>query len=176
MQACFEIPEIKEKSENRGCFEDSLFNGVGVYLSAANFPVDRAVRAEEDEYGVKHLLLCRLILGNTEKIAAIPAKLHRFRLRSRQSHPTFTIHDLGCLYEFTHSPKLHAQLHCRTFAELDVIVNVLSRFLSPSQFKKCCNDFEEKKISRPHLLTIMSFLAGDQVLLSLRRMCTFRLG
>ena len=85
-----------------GDFEDRVSNGIGVYLSPANFPIDWWLthiilfpllfhinnfnfkigdvwRAREDEYGVKHLLLCRVILGNTEKIAAIPAKLHTFR-------------------------------------------------------------------------------------------------
>ncbi|XP_042055857.1 probable inactive poly [ADP-ribose] polymerase SRO2 [Salvia splendens] len=152
------------------------------------------MRVKEEEFGVKHLLLCRVILGNTEKIAA----------GSRQFQPSSTDFDSGVdnplsplqytiwsaymnshifpifIISFT-APSLTV---CRTSkfpnspgVEFSVLMNVLSRFLNPSQMTlilKCYNEFQEKKIGRPHLITRWRSLVGDKVLLLAIRMCGIR--
>ncbi|XP_047963461.1 probable inactive poly [ADP-ribose] polymerase SRO2 [Salvia hispanica] len=175
-------------------FEDRVSNGIGIYLSPANFPIDCAMRAKEDEFGVKHLLLCRVILGNTEKIAT----------GSRQFQPSSADFDSGVDNPF--SPLQYtiwsAYMNSHIFplfiisftapslsvsgtskfpnsprVEFSVLMNVLSRFLSPSQMTlilKCYNDFQEKKIGRPHLITRWRSLVGDKLLLLAIRMCGFR--
>ncbi|KAK4488829.1 hypothetical protein RD792_004619, partial [Penstemon davidsonii] len=50
-----------------GNFGDGYGNGI--VLSPANFPIDSAWRAVEDENGVRHMLLCRVALGNTELVS-----------------------------------------------------------------------------------------------------------
>ncbi|KAL4278587.1 hypothetical protein GQ457_03G034770 [Hibiscus cannabinus] len=44
--------------------------GVGVYLSPLGLPHLSAKLADADDNGVKHLILCRVILGNVEKVEA----------------------------------------------------------------------------------------------------------
>ncbi|KAI3467535.1 hypothetical protein Pfo_024198 [Paulownia fortunei] len=68
-----------------GDFEKGVSHGIGVYLSPANVPVDSALRAKEDENGVRHMLLCRVILGNTETVCA----------GSEQFQPSSTHFDSG---------------------------------------------------------------------------------
>ncbi|KAL1550837.1 putative inactive poly [ADP-ribose] polymerase SRO2 [Salvia divinorum] len=175
-----------------GDFEDRLSNGIGVYLSPANFPIDCAMRAKEDEYGVKHLLLCRVILGNTERIAA----------GSRQFQPSSTDFDSGVdnpfsplqytiwsaymnshifpffIISFT-APSLTvsgtSNFPCSPRVEFSVVMNVLSRFSSQmTLILKCYNDFQENKIGRPHLITRWRSLAGDKLLLLAIKICGIR--
>ncbi|TYI29060.1 hypothetical protein ES332_A05G289300v1 [Gossypium tomentosum] len=44
--------------------------GNGVYLSPVELPHLSAILADADENGVRHLILCRVILGNIEKVEA----------------------------------------------------------------------------------------------------------
>ncbi|KAL6547322.1 hypothetical protein OROMI_023043 [Orobanche minor] len=71
-----------------GDFEKDVSHGIGVYLSPANSSIESfgsALRAKEDENGVRHMLLCRVLLGNTETI----------RAGSEQLHPSSTEFDSG---------------------------------------------------------------------------------
>ncbi|KAG6426447.1 hypothetical protein SASPL_110670 [Salvia splendens] len=142
-----------------------------------------AMRVKEEEFGVKHLLLCRVILGNTEKIAA----------GSRQFQPSSTDFDSGVdnplspLQYTIWSAYMNSHIFpifiisftapSLTGVEFSVLMNVLSRFLNPSQMTlilKCYNEFQEKKIGRPHLITRWRSLVGDKVLLLAIRMCGIR--
>ncbi|KAL8091713.1 putative inactive poly [ADP-ribose] polymerase SRO2 [Apium graveolens] len=51
--------------------------GSGVYLSPADFPIDSVQFAVEDDDGLKHILLCQVLLGNLELVHP----------GSQQSHP-----------------------------------------------------------------------------------------
>ncbi|KAK4261484.1 hypothetical protein QN277_004473 [Acacia crassicarpa] len=42
--------------------------GIGVHLAAANCPFSRASYCDVDENGVRHMVLCRVILGNMERL------------------------------------------------------------------------------------------------------------
>ncbi|KAK9276522.1 hypothetical protein L1049_006056 [Liquidambar formosana] len=48
----------------------SEFYGFGVYLSPAKFSIDGALSSNIDETGLRHVLLCRVILGNMEVVSA----------------------------------------------------------------------------------------------------------
>ncbi|KAH6826772.1 hypothetical protein C2S53_016910 [Perilla frutescens var. hirtella] len=173
-----------------GDFEDGVSHGIGVYLSPANVPFDCAMRAKEDENGVRHILLCRVILGNTETIAA----------GSRQFQPSCTDFDSGIdnplsptkytiwsaymnshifpnyIITFT-APSLAGSgrnLPNSQRLKFPVLMNVLSRFLHPSQMaliSNCYNDFREDKIGRPQLIRRLRSLVGDQMLISVIKLC-----
>ncbi|CAN8316434.1 unnamed protein product [Cochlearia groenlandica] len=49
-----------------GAFVKKSMYGVGVHLSAANFPYFSATHCDVDENGVRHMVLCRVIMGNME--------------------------------------------------------------------------------------------------------------
>ncbi|XP_022768572.1 probable inactive poly [ADP-ribose] polymerase SRO3 isoform X1 [Durio zibethinus] len=50
--------------------------GIGVYLSPVGFPHLSAKLANADNDGIKHLILCRVILGNVEKVEAGSQQYH----------------------------------------------------------------------------------------------------
>ncbi|KAL3627638.1 hypothetical protein CASFOL_029001 [Castilleja foliolosa] len=68
-----------------GIFDEGLSHGVGVYLSPENNQLDSVMRTREDENGIRHMLLCRIILGKTENI----------RAGSEQVYPSSTEFDTG---------------------------------------------------------------------------------
>ncbi|KAI3909972.1 hypothetical protein MKW98_013026 [Papaver atlanticum] len=59
--------------------------GDGVYLSPARSPETSAILSEADKNGEKHVLLCRVIMGNIEKV----------ELGSDQCHPSNANFDTG---------------------------------------------------------------------------------
>ncbi|XP_054796724.1 probable inactive poly [ADP-ribose] polymerase SRO3 [Prosopis cineraria] len=59
--------------------------GVGVHLSPLGLPQLSAMQAEVDNNGDKHIVLCRVILGNIEKVAA----------GSQQCRPSSVEYDTG---------------------------------------------------------------------------------
>lgn len=60
-------------------------HGIGVYLSPLGLPYLSSKLLEADDNGVKHMVLCRVILGKIEKVEA----------GSQQSHPSSTEFDTG---------------------------------------------------------------------------------
>ncbi|GFP88036.1 probable inactive poly [ADP-ribose] polymerase sro2 [Phtheirospermum japonicum] len=179
-----------------GDFEKGVSHGVGVYLSPANFPIDSALRAKEDENGVKHMLLCRVILGNTETI----------RAGSEQLYPSSTDFDSGIdnpltprkyiiwsaymnshiLPNYVISFKAPSSVvnHRITrdcarkpnspIIRFSILLNALSKFLHPSKtglVLKWYNDFREHKIDRSELIRRMRSFAGDEVLISAVKLC-----
>ncbi|KAJ4889694.1 putative inactive poly [ADP-ribose] polymerase SRO2 [Raphanus sativus] len=65
--------------------DDDSSHGIGIHLVPSNFSLFAAEGTEEDEEGLRHLLLCRLILGKPEEI--IPG--------SKQSYPSSVEFDSG---------------------------------------------------------------------------------
>uniref|UniRef100_A0A7N0VLP8 PARP catalytic domain-containing protein n=1 Tax=Kalanchoe fedtschenkoi TaxID=63787 RepID=A0A7N0VLP8_KALFE len=59
--------------------------GVGVHLCPVSLPDLSAVDSEPDEYGEKHVILCRVLMGNVEKVDA----------GSKQCRPRSTSFDNG---------------------------------------------------------------------------------
>ncbi|KAL4621195.1 hypothetical protein ACB092_06G211200 [Castanea dentata] len=59
--------------------------GVGVHLASTQFSIDGALSSDVDEDGLKHILLCRVIMGNMEVICP----------GSNQFHPSSQNFDSG---------------------------------------------------------------------------------
>ncbi|KAG8366117.1 hypothetical protein BUALT_Bualt17G0042500 [Buddleja alternifolia] len=163
-------------------------HGVGVHLSPANVPIDSALKAEEDENGVRHMLLCRVILGKTEIISADSKQFHPSAtdfdsgidnpLDPRKyiiwtpymnSHifPNYIISFTGCMgnRNSTMRPNYPRM-------KLPVLLNVLSRFLEPSKMssvQKYYNDFRDNKIQRSQLIIGLRSLVGDKILVSVMK-------
>ncbi|XP_051146013.1 probable inactive poly [ADP-ribose] polymerase SRO2 isoform X3 [Andrographis paniculata] len=161
--------------------------GFGIHLSPAALPAPSALKAEEDGAGVRHMLLCRVILGNTETICP----------GSHQSQPTSIHFDSGVdsplaptmyiiwstymnshifpnyIVSFT-SPSLIAKEVSSSSMKFSILLNVLSRFLDPSKMSLIRNyykDFRENKIGRSQLITRLRSLVGDNILISVIKLC-----
>ncbi|KAF8102233.1 hypothetical protein N665_0199s0009 [Sinapis alba] len=65
--------------------KDDRSNGVGIHFLHHACSLAAAVLGEADEEGIKHLLLCRLILGKPERIIS----------GSKQTHPSSSEYDSG---------------------------------------------------------------------------------
>ncbi|KAL2559795.1 putative inactive poly [ADP-ribose] polymerase SRO2 [Forsythia ovata] len=48
--------------------ENGVSHGIGIHLSPTNAALDSVMSAEEDENGLRHMLLCRVILGKPEVV------------------------------------------------------------------------------------------------------------
>ncbi|KAI9169401.1 hypothetical protein LWI28_011848 [Acer negundo] len=59
--------------------------GHGLHLSNSNFSIDSVLSSETDSNGLRHVLLCRVILGNVETVAA----------GSNQFHTSAKVYDSG---------------------------------------------------------------------------------
>ncbi|KAK4348594.1 hypothetical protein RND71_031349 [Anisodus tanguticus] len=68
-----------------GMDRGSHTHGVGIYLSPVRSPQNSAMMSEVDEYGEKHIIVCRVILGNVEKV----------ELGSQQLYPSSLNFDTG---------------------------------------------------------------------------------
>ncbi|KAL3654053.1 hypothetical protein CASFOL_003734 [Castilleja foliolosa] len=179
-----------------GDFEKGVSHGVGVYLSPDSNPIDSVLRANEDENGIRHMLLCRIILGKTETIPA----------GSEQLYPSSTDFDSGidnplkprkyiiwsaymnshilpiCVYSFK-APCLtgNRRITCdcarkpNSPIKLSILVNALSKLLHPSKtglVLNSCKDFRECKIDRFELTRRLRRFAGDDVLILAVKQCT----
>ncbi|KAL3654055.1 hypothetical protein CASFOL_003736 [Castilleja foliolosa] len=191
-----EICEVLRYGFGRcGDFEKGVSHGVGVYFSPANFPIDSALKAKEDENGFRHMLLCRIILGKTETIPA----------GSEQVYPSSTDFDSGidnpltprkyiiwsaymnshilpiCVYSFkapsltgNHRITSDGARKANSPMRFSILFNALSKLLHPSKkglVLNCYNDFREHKIDRSELIRRLRRFAGDDVLISAVKLC-----
>ncbi|KAF3431272.1 hypothetical protein FNV43_RR26002 [Rhamnella rubrinervis] len=165
-------------------------HGVGVQLFPAKFSIDGALSSVADENGVRHMLLCRVILGKPEVV-------HQ---GSKQSHPSSKEFDSGVdnvlaprryiiwhtfmnshvLPEFIISFKApflkesQRQQANNAFKKptspwmsFPTLISILSKFLYPSKMDlitKCYQDFRANKIKRPALIQRVRNIAGDKLL------------
>ncbi|KAL0003041.1 hypothetical protein SO802_016822 [Lithocarpus litseifolius] len=170
--------------------------GVGVHLASTQFSIDGALSSDVDEDGLKHILLCRVIMGNMEVICPGSNQFHpssqnfdsgvdnllaprRYIVWSANmnSHifPTFVISfkvpsENDFLSVQANVPKPRTSL--MTFSAL---ISILSRFLNPSKMAlidKCYNDFRGHKITRPQFINWLRLTAGDGLLLEVLKRYT----
>ncbi|KAM3698101.1 hypothetical protein ACB098_06G163400 [Castanea mollissima] len=163
--------------------------GVGVHLASTQFSIDGALSSDVDEDGLKHILLCRVIMGNMEVICPGSNQFHpssqnfdsgvdnllaprRYIVWSANmnSHifPTFVISfKVPSVNDFlsvqANVPKPRTSL--MTFSAL---ISILSRFLNPLKMAlidKCYNDFRRNKITRPQFINSLRLIAEDGLLL-----------
>lgn len=52
------------------------FHGIGIHLSPPHYPYGSALLSEADEDGERHVILCRVIMGNSEKVEAGSTRDH----------------------------------------------------------------------------------------------------
>ncbi|KAL3654056.1 hypothetical protein CASFOL_003737 [Castilleja foliolosa] len=126
-----------------GIFDKGLSHGVGVYLSPENNPVDSILRTKEDENGIRHMLLCRIILGRTETI----------RAGSEQVYPSSTNFDSGVDHPQTPSTYIIWSAYMNSHI---LPVSIFS-FKEPSVP-------QEYKIDRSELFRRLRSFAGDDVI------------
>ncbi|PIA40559.1 hypothetical protein AQUCO_02500341v1 [Aquilegia coerulea] len=172
------------KAENNG------LHGHGIYLSPHYSPLESALSATKDEEGLKHILLCRVIMGNMEEI----------RPGSDQSHPSSKDFDSGVdnllspkkyivwttnmnthiLPEYVVSFKAPCGLGVLSPQEpmvrpkspwmaFPTLISVLSKFLPLHTIKliqKYHFEYQEKKLSRQHLILNVRRIVGDKLLIS----------
>ncbi|KAL8035822.1 hypothetical protein ABFX02_12G120700 [Erythranthe guttata] len=178
-----------------GKFEKGISHGVGIHLSPVNSPFDSAMKAKEDENGVRHMLLCRVILGNTEIIGP----------GSEQSHPSSTQFDSGidnpiaptqyivwtsymnshifpnyiisfrapCLIGLRRTWRSATTPNSLSMS-FPVFLKVLSRFVHPSKvglILNYYNEFRENKIVRSQLIRRLRNIVGDKLLSSVIKLC-----
>ncbi|KAL8519064.1 hypothetical protein ACS0TY_010128 [Phlomoides rotata] len=160
---------------------ESFSHGVGIYLSPVNLPIGSALRAEEDENGVRHMLMCRVILGNTETIP--PA--------SKQLQPSCTDFDSGIdnpleptkyiiwtaymnthifpayIISFTLPGWGRRNWSSSPSMKFQVLMRVLSGLLPPTKMRfisNYYNEFQANKIDRPQFITRLRSFVGDKKL------------
>ncbi|KAJ4840217.1 hypothetical protein Tsubulata_002971 [Turnera subulata] len=168
----------------------SLF-GRGIYLSPDNSPLESLKKLDVDEDGLRHLLLCRVILGKTEVI----------RPGSVQYHPSSEefdsgVDDLVCPKKYivwsssmnTHvlpeyvvsfrAPsslegffrnQVPSRLPNSPWMPFPALISSLSKFLPAPAVRliaKHHRDHKEKKISRQELIKRVRQIAGDKLLIA----------
>nr|XP_048322824.1 probable inactive poly [ADP-ribose] polymerase SRO2 isoform X1 [Ziziphus jujuba var. spinosa] len=167
-------------------------HGVGVELFPAKFSIDgSALSSVADESGVRHILLCRVIMGKSEVIHP----------GSKQFHPSSNEFDSGvdnllsprkyiiwnafmnshifpefvitfkspCLKEFQRKQAANILKPSSPWMSFPTLISILSKFLHPTkmtQIVKCHNDFRANKIRRPQLIQKVRTIAGDKLLVA----------
>ncbi|KAF5193914.1 Inactive poly [ADP-ribose] polymerase RCD1 [Thalictrum thalictroides] len=195
-----------------GNSENNGLHGHGIYLSPHVNPLDSALSATKDEDGLKHILLCRVIMGNMEEI----------RPGSNQSHPSSKVFDSGVdnllspkkyivwttnmnthiLPEYVVSfkapcglgvfspqvpmdrpkslpqvpmerpkslPQVPMERPKSPWMAFPTLISVLSNFLPLNTIKliqKYHFEYQEKKLSRQHLILNVRRIVGDKLLIS----------
>ncbi|KAK3224935.1 hypothetical protein Dsin_004797 [Dipteronia sinensis] len=171
--------------------DDNGLYGRGVCFSPDDSPLDCLKDSVIDEDGMRHMLMCRLILGKTEVVHP----------GSDQYHPSSEEFDSGvdnltmpkkyivwCTNMNTHIlPEyiisFKAPSASNGFAGVQdsslrptspwmpfpTLISVLSKFLPPTTIaliSKYYRDHKEKKIPRPELIQRVRQIAGDKLLIS----------
>ncbi|KAH0868556.1 hypothetical protein HID58_075578 [Brassica napus] len=167
--------------------DDDSSNGIGIHLVPSKFSLFAAEATEEDEEGVRHLLLCRLILGKPEEIIS----------GSKQTYPSSIEFDSGVddvqnprkyviwsstmnsyilpTYIVTFkSPRLTVISNGGSPARpssprvsFDALMSSLSKSMDTLRMNliiRTFDDFRKRKIQRDQLVRKMREVAGDNLL------------
>ncbi|XP_021635199.2 probable inactive poly [ADP-ribose] polymerase SRO2 isoform X2 [Hevea brasiliensis] len=171
-------------------------HGVGISLSPAKFSIDSVASSAVDENGLRHILLCRVVLGKMEMIPA----------GSKQFQPSSTDFDSGVddIVEprrfivwsaFMNShifPSYVISIKAPSFnclkrnqvrlsrrptspwMSFPALLSILSKFLDPSQMAlifKSHDDFKKNKITRLQLIRRVRQMTGDKLLIDIIKSC-----
>ncbi|GMJ09713.1 similar to RCD one 2 [Hibiscus trionum] len=163
-----------------------------ISLSPAKHLLDSVLSSTVDENGLRHLLLCRVILGKQEVVTGDS---------SHQFHPSSPEFDSGvddisaptkymvwnCRLNFSILPCYIVSFEAPYLSESKIIkpisswitfptlISILSRFLDQSRMaslKKQYTDFKEKRITRPQMIQRVKQIAGNQGLSAILKMYT----
>lgn len=171
------------KPENNGLY------GCGVYFAPDNHPLESVKSAPIDEDGLRHLFLCRIILGKPELVSP----------GSEQSHPSSEQYDSGvddlssprryivwsthmnthvlpeylvsfraprCLRGLLRTPE-KSRKPTSPWMPFPILISELSKILRPSDLSlisKYYKDHKGGKISRQTLVQKVRQIAGDGLL------------
>ncbi|KAI4316062.1 hypothetical protein L6164_024079 [Bauhinia variegata] len=162
--------------------------GIGVYLSPVGLPHLSVMQLEPDDNGEKHIILCRVILGNIEKVEA----------GSQQRSPSCADFDTGtddlenpkwyvvwsanmnrhiipeCVVSFKSSTHLTGQLGARncTKYSLSLIISKMKNRLPYSKVQELLTlygAFKAGKLVREDFINHMRAIAGDKLIMSIIR-------
>ncbi|KAJ1426205.1 RST domain of plant C-terminal [Sesbania bispinosa] len=165
---------------------DDESHGVGISLFSSNFSIDSAMSTVADEHGLRHVLLCKVILG---KVEAVPAG-------SKQSHPSSKQYDTGVddilaprrhiiwasfmnshihpyyiisfKYNYVKGPEIYGALKPRSqYVSFTNLVVEVSNHLKPSQMSlllKSYRLYQEQKIPRELWINKVRLIVGDRLL------------
>ncbi|KDP41553.1 hypothetical protein JCGZ_15960 [Jatropha curcas] len=165
--------------------------GIGAYLSPVGLPHISARLSELDDNGEKHIILCRLILGNVEKVEA----------GSQQSYPSNVNFDTGVdnlhhtkwyivwssnmnshiIPEFVvsykssnHVPGQMKGSTCMKYS-LEKLILKMRSLLPPPKIREVVtlyDTYREGRLGRDMFIKQLRLIAGDQVLSSsIREIC-----
>ncbi|KAJ7945867.1 Poly [ADP-ribose] polymerase [Quillaja saponaria] len=186
-----EISEIVSHGfDHRGILQNSGLYGSGLYLSPYDWPLECVKSSIVDKDGLRHLLLCRVILGRTELVHP----------GTNQRHPSSQEYDTGVdnlvaprkyivwsthmnthiLPEYVISfraPCLKGVVRIEEplrkpsspWMAFATLISALSKFLPPTAItliSKCHEEHKEKKISRHELIQRVRQIAGDRLLIA----------
>ncbi|ESQ28175.1 hypothetical protein EUTSA_v10019788mg [Eutrema salsugineum] len=171
-----------EKFEN-----DNGSHGVGIHLIHHKCSLAAAIVEEDDEEGLKHLLLCRLILGKPEQISS----------GSNQSYPSSVQYDSGV--DNLENPRKYVIWSCNMNSyilpshvvsfrsprlrdggvlgrarspcvSLSLLMSILPNSLDPPRLNvilTAYDDFRKRKLKREQLVRKMREVVGDELLLDI---------
>ncbi|KAF2547865.1 hypothetical protein F2Q70_00020505 [Brassica cretica] len=169
---------------------DDGSHGIGIHLVASKCSLFAAVGAEPDGEGVRHLILCRVLLGKPEQIASV----------SKQSHPSSSEFDSGVddlqnpskyvvwssnmnsyilpsyILSFR-SPRLRVigrggPPPSSPWVSFTALMSMLSKSVDASRMSlimRTYDDFRKRKIQRYQLVRMMRQVAGDDLLAQIIR-------
>ncbi|XP_021293135.1 probable inactive poly [ADP-ribose] polymerase SRO2 isoform X7 [Herrania umbratica] len=132
-------------------------NRYSISLSPAKFAFDSVLSSEADENGLRHVLLCRVILGKQEVLTA----------NSNQFHPTSPEFDSGV--DDLSAPRKYIvwSVYMNTHILPSYVISIKTPCLIGSQGFLEANTIKpnskwEKKITRKQLIERMKEIAGHQ--------------
>ncbi|XP_021832148.1 probable inactive poly [ADP-ribose] polymerase SRO3 [Prunus avium] len=152
--------------------------GVGLYLSHLSAPHLSAGRSDPDDNGEKHAILCRVILGNVEKVEA----------GSQQCHPSSAEFDTGvddlrnpkwyvvwstnmnrhvlpdCVVSYRSSVRVPAQMG--RLCSIDALVSRVQKYLTPSKVEELSSlvcDLKVGKLAKSDFVKQFRSVTGDQL-------------
>lgn len=165
--------------------------GRGVCLSAANSPIESVKTSVADSDGVRHMLLCRVILGNPENISfgspkGYPSSSEFDSGVDNASNPTNYViweHNMNThilpafIISFKGDPIEGEQANIQgsravriptsPHMSINGLIKQLTNYLSSSKMasiKKLHQAYSMKRISRPAFIRCLRANAGDDVL------------
>ncbi|PQQ16327.1 putative inactive poly [Prunus yedoensis var. nudiflora] len=152
--------------------------GVGLYLSHLSAPHLSAGRSDPEDNGEKHAILCRVILGNVEKVEA----------GSQQCHPSSAEFDTGvddlrnpkwyvvwstnmnrhvlpdCVVSYRSSVRVPAQMG--RLCSIDALVSRVQKYLTPSKVEELSSlvcDLKVGKLAKSDFVKQFRSVTGDQL-------------
>ncbi|KAK6261192.1 hypothetical protein QUC31_007008 [Theobroma cacao] len=174
-----------------GLPENSGLYGCGLYLSPDDSPMESVKNAMVDKNGMRHLMLCRVILGKAEAVQPGSKQCHPSsdefdsgvdNLSSPKKYILWSTHmNTHILPEFILSFRAPSSLKgflgmqdrlkipTSPWISFPALISALSEFLPPTSINlisKYHKDLRDKKISRHELIQFVRQIAGDKLLVA----------